>query len=177
MRRKISEIKWTIRLEITTRSPKLSDEKIRSTITKILKTTRPIKLSLSRKCEVGVIITDDKSIKSLNKKYRGKNKPTDVLSFSMIEGEHLLAESPNLGDLVISLPTAVKQSVSYDVNLYQELLRLMIHGLLHLLGYDHENVTKQEARKMQLEEERIYEKLVIGSRSLVVNTARRSAGK
>jgi probable rRNA maturation factor len=169
---KLPDIKWTIRLEVTTRSPKLSEKKIIITIKKILNTTKPLKLPLSRKCELGVIITDDQSIKSLNKKYRGKNKPTDVLSFSMIEGEIPLAESPNLGDLVISLPTAIKQSIAYDVNLYQELLRLMIHGLLHLLGYDHENVSKQEARKMQLEEERIYEKLVDGSRSLVIGRPR-----
>jgi len=95
--------------------------------------------------ELSVLFTNDQEIKKLNSLFRQKNKPTDVLSFSQQEGVH---GGVVLGDLVISLDTAKKQAKSYGVTLNQELLRLIIHGLLHLYGYDHENVTKKRMAQM-----------------------------
>jgi probable rRNA maturation factor len=77
-------------------------------------------------------------------------RPTDVLSFPMNEGE---SEAPAglLGDIVICVPRALAQSREYGVPFYEELLRLLVHGLLHLLGYDHERGAHQK-RKMEKKE-------------------------
>jgi probable rRNA maturation factor len=164
---KTSKIIWNIRVEIGPKRPRLSEIALKQLSKQILKEINLKGLPLADRCEMGVIITDDPGIKILNKKYRGKNKPTDVLSFSMIEGADLLLKSPTLGDVVISLPTAVRQAEDYDVNLHQEILRLLIHGTLHLLGYDHENVSKKKADLMRKTEEQIYEKLKFKGKKLV----------
>ena len=168
-------ISWKINLSIENVRPKVSEEMLKKLARLILKEIKLEQLPLAQKCELGISITDDPSIKSLNKKYRGKNKPTDVLSFSMIEDDHGLVASPALGDVVISLPTAIKQAKEYDVNLYQEVLRLLIHGILHLCGFDHENVSKREADKMRSTEDSIYEKLVLKAQNLVPEPKARKA--
>jgi len=124
-------------------------------------------LPLSSPCEVSISIVSDNEIKKLNAFYRRKNKPTDVLSFSMIEGLELPFSSPALGDVVISIDTATRQAKEYKVNLYQELLRLLIHGLLHLLGYDHEHVSKAAAKRMKTLEETLYEKYLFSAKNLI----------
>lgn len=171
-------IKWSIRAEIGPKRPRLSEQALKKLSKEILKEINLRDLPLAEHCEMGIIITDDPGIKLLNKKYRGKNKPTDVLSFSMIEGSDLLLKSPSLGDVVISLPTAIRQAKEYDVNLHQEVLRLLIHGTLHLLGYDHENVPKKRAAEMRKTEDRIYEKLKLkGKKLLSQRRPRIKAGK
>ena len=82
--------------------------------------------------EVALRLCDDAAIHELNKNYRGKNKPTDVLAFA--QREAAAADSALLGDIVISVPTAKRQAKR---GLYAELLHLASHGLCHLLGYDH----------------------------------------
>ena len=95
-------------------------------------------------------------MRSLNRKYRGRDYPTDVLAFPM--------ESPGeptavfLGDVVICLPIAIGQAARFDNTPDQEILRLLIHGTLHLLGYDHER-SPQEATRMQRKEHAIIKKL------------------
>lgn len=100
--------------------------------------------------EVSVLLTDDESIRLLNRDYRQKDRPTDVLSFSQQEGEAVptqpLAHGPAnllLGDIVISVETAGRRT---RWPLETELLYLLIHGLLHLMGYDH--ATAKEKREM-----------------------------
>lgn len=102
-----------------------------------------------KEVELSILITDDIEIQELNKNYRDKDKPTDVLSFSQVEGESLLlgANLP-LGDIVISYDTALRQAESLAVSIEQEIARLLVHGLLHLIGYDHENVSEDEAKLM-----------------------------
>lgn len=89
--------------------------------------------------EVSVVITGDDHIAELNQKYRGIDSPTDVLSFSQHEGELMPdpGEEDLLGDVVISLPAAVRQGEEYGHGLRRELAFLTAHGVLHLLGYDH----------------------------------------
>ncbi|MGI6524649.1 MAG: rRNA maturation RNase YbeY [Bdellovibrionota bacterium] len=109
--------------------------------------------------EVGVVFTDDREIRRLNKIYRNKNKPTDVLSFSQLEGEDGLDfEGGSLGDIVISLDTALNQAVKFKVTPEQEVLRLLMHGMLHLLGYDHVDVPKEEGKKMRALEDTLQER-------------------
>jgi probable rRNA maturation factor len=98
--------------------------------------------------EVSILFCSDSFIHKLNRDYRNKDKPTDVLSFAQSEG--LAADfSSSIGDLVISLDTARIQAKKFKHSLNRELQRLLIHGLLHLLGFDHENVTPAEAQKMR----------------------------
>ena len=105
--------------------------------------------------EVSLVFADDPSIRELNSYYRGKDKPTDVLSFSMLEGD-ASELSRSLGDVVISLDTAKAQAKKNKHSISDEVATLIIHGLLHLLGYDHENTTKNEAKMMFLIQDELF---------------------
>ena len=88
--------------------------------------------------EVSVHITTDEEIQSLNRKFRGLDKPTDVLSFPQYAAKgHIPENAGCLGDIVISLPRAAGQAAEFGHTLRRELAFLTAHGLLHLLGYDH----------------------------------------
>ena len=107
--------------------------------------------------EVGVTLTDEETIHQLNRDYRGVDAPTDVLSFALEEGEEELtgyAEAPPelLGDIFICLPYARRQAMEYGHSFNRELLYLTVHGLLHLLGHDHER--EDDRRRMRAEEEK-----------------------
>jgi probable rRNA maturation factor len=101
------------------------------------------------KGQVTVLLTTDAAIRKLNRQFRGKDKPTDVLSFPA-EGsfptEGIEAEKI-AGDLAISVPTARKQAVEQGHSLSTEIKVLILHGLLHLSGYDHESDAGQMARR------------------------------
>ncbi len=102
--------------------------------------------------EISLLLTDDETIRQLNKEYRNKDKSTDVLSFPM-EDEIML------GDIVISVDTAKRQAEEAEINLDRETAFLFIHGLLHLLGYDHETSQEDEAEMFALQE-KILKKLI-----------------
>ena len=87
---------------------------------------------------VTVVLTDDDAIASLNEAFRGKAKPTDVLSFSAWEGEPMPGTEHELGDVVISLDTARRQATELGHGLADEIAVLFAHGIMHLLGLDHE---------------------------------------
>lgn len=109
--------------------------------------------------EISIVFVDDAYIQRLNYQYRNKNTPTDVLSFSMQEGEDMPCEEDVilLGDVVISLPRALQQSKKYNHSLSREVAYLIGHGVLHLSGYDHQQET--ERRVMREKEEIILSKL------------------
>ena len=86
---------------------------------------------------VSVLITDDETIRQLNAHYRGKDKPTDVLSFPLYDEIGCL-DDEELGDIVISLERACKQANEYGHSVEREVAFLTVHSVLHLLGYDHE---------------------------------------
>jgi probable rRNA maturation factor len=96
--------------------------------------------------ELSIALVDDATIRGLNRDYRDKDRTTDVLAFSMREGEVLASRidgPPLLGDVIISVPTASRQARKNKKPLREELTMLLAHGLLHLLGYDHQT-DKQE---------------------------------
>ncbi|MCS6782070.1 MAG: rRNA maturation RNase YbeY [Gloeomargarita sp. SKYBB_i_bin120] len=95
----------------------------------------------ARGYEIGLRLTDDQEIQTLNREYRGQDRPTDVLAFSALEtGTPTPLEAPLLlGDIVISVPTALRQAPPGQVT--EELAWLAAHGLLHLLGWDHPDET------------------------------------
>jgi len=94
--------------------------------------------------QVSVLLTTDEAQRSLNRRFRRKNKPTDVLSFP---ADHAAAGAAKIaGDLSISVPTAQRQAVQHGHSLSTEIKVLMLHGLLHLAGYDHEVESGEMAR-------------------------------
>ena len=103
--------------------------------------------------ELSVTLADDATMAALNGVHRGRPRPTDVLSFSLLEGEHARFAGPLLGDVVIGLEAAARQADVDGRTLDDEVARLLIHGMLHLLGHDHEQ--REEARRMRAEERRL----------------------
>jgi probable rRNA maturation factor len=98
--------------------------------------------------QVTVLLTTDEAIRSLNRRFRGKNKATDVLSFpadATLSGPEQIA-----GDLAISVPTALRQAIEQGHSLSTEIKVLILHGLLHLAGYDHEADSGKMARRERL---------------------------
>ena len=97
--------------------------------------------------ELSVLLTDDAFIRALNKAHRGKNHPTDVLAFPLgeAEGTPSILNHALLGDVVISLDTAERQARGRKHSLLDEVSFLLAHGILHLVGYDHQT-DKQEAK-------------------------------
>jgi probable rRNA maturation factor len=101
------------------------------------------------KVELSIALVSDAQIKRLNKRYRNKDKPTDVLSFPI--GEKV-EDWLILGDIVISVDTAKRQAQELGHSLEEEIKRLLVHGLVHLLGYDHELGGEEEKKFFELEE-------------------------
>ncbi|MBN2323173.1 MAG: rRNA maturation RNase YbeY [Spirochaetes bacterium] len=102
-------------------------------------------LTKAEEGDISLVICNDPFITKLNERYTKRTGPTDVLAFPMREGEILVNQDAAVGDIVISVDTAERQAAELGTGLEQELILLFVHGLLHLLGYDHRNgVQKQE---------------------------------
>lgn len=92
----------------------------------------------SEACEVSVLLTDDSAMQSLNRQFRNIDTPTDVLAFAMREDGDESMNPHLLGDVIISVPTAQRQAHAQNHSLDVEVANLTVHGVLHLLGYDHQ---------------------------------------
>jgi len=99
------------------------------------------------KGQVTVLLTTDEAIRGLNRRFRGKNKATDVLSFPAVEPNRGSGEERVAGDLAISVTTALRQANEQGHALWTEIKVLMLHGLLHLAGFDHETDQGKMARR------------------------------
>ncbi len=97
-----------------------------------------LRMHESESCEVSVLLTNDSTIQSLNHKYRNIDTPTDVLAFAMREDSDESMNPHLLGDVIISVPTAQRQAHAHNHSLDVEVANLTVHGVLHLLGYDHQ---------------------------------------
>jgi rRNA maturation RNase YbeY len=106
--------------------------------------------------ELCVMLIGDRSMRRLNRQYRKKDRTTDVLAFSMRGGP--CPSSALIGDVVISVPTAAKQAGQLGRSLDKELTVLLVHGILHLCGYDHER-SKRDAQRMQQREQWVLRRL------------------
>jgi len=114
--------------------------------------------------EVSIVFTDSDTVRRLNRDYRGVDEPTDVIAFHMLSQKET---SPpfvlppdgvtRLGEVIISYPQAVEQAKEQGHSVEQELALLIIHGILHLLGYDHEQ--PEEEAKMRAKEKELLEKV------------------
>lgn len=115
--------------------------------------------ALGRPCaEISILFSGDSVIRALNRRYRGNNKTTDVLAFAFRDGAYPGVQPDILGDIVISVPQASRQAAEAGHSLEREIDILIIHGLLHLLGYDHEKGIKEAAR-MQRKERALLKKI------------------
>src|ERR1700722_10248685 len=101
--------------------------------------------------ELSILLTGDDQIRNLNRIYRKKNRPTDVLAFAQREGQHGERAGRLLGDVVVSIPTTRRQAATAGRDLGSELTMLLAHGLLHLLGWDHDTPSKDRAMRRETE--------------------------
>ena len=102
--------------------------------------------------ELSVLLANDRKIRTLNKQYRGQDRATDVLSFSQNEEEKQEGNKPNshlMGDVVISTVTAKRQAAEHGLTLEEEIVLLLVHGILHLLGFDHEQSDEEACHMKQ----------------------------
>ena len=120
----------------------------------IAASTRPI--------ELAIVLSNDSTIQALNRDWRGKNAPTNVLSFPAGPrqgGGKSRAASPYIGDIVIAYQTTAREAVAEGKRFDHHLAHLAVHGFLHLLGYDHEN--DRDAEKMERLERKILKRLAV----------------
>ena len=110
-------------------------------------------------CELSVLLVDDDEIRELNKNYLNRDYATDVISFSMHEGDFPELNDYMLGDVVVSLDNAKEYAEKKGVPFENEVLFLLIHGILHLTGYDHER-EGSDAKAMKEKESELYNMLV-----------------
>jgi probable rRNA maturation factor len=132
-------------------------EKIAVNLQQVKQTlNRIMKILECNKKEVSLIFIDDDDIRKINQDYLGRDYPTNVIAFSLLEGEFGDINVHILGDIVISAETALRDANEGDISFDDEVDFLMIHGLLHLLGYDHENTLPEESEKMKNKEKDIF---------------------
>jgi len=109
--------------------------------------------------ELSLLFVNDLQIQALNRRYLRRDKPTNVLAFPMRKGEFPTLQPHLLGDLVISVETAKRQSNRFGLNEMEMVILLMVHGVLHLIGYDHDG-TKKGAREMAIKQKELFQRVV-----------------
>jgi len=106
--------------------------------------------------ELSILLVDDPQIHEINRDYLDHDYPTNVISFAMREGEGGELHPGLLGDVVISTETAARDAAEAGTSFESELFFLMLHGILHLLGYDHERGSEEDARQMEQRERELF---------------------
>lgn len=159
---------WKIHLTVESRKLGIPVPWIKKLLKEVLNFVET-DISIPEVREIHLVLTDDAQIRVINREYREKDKATDVLSFPQFHPKEISgrsrrkldAPSPYLGDLVISTETTLKQAEEFGVSKRAELARLIVHGVLHLCGYDHEKVPAAEAQRMRRRERYIRGKLSV----------------
>lgn len=110
--------------------------------------------------ELSILITDDKTITEINEAYFQRPRPTNVISFSMMEGRFadVNPEAKMLGDIIISMETTIREAGEAMIPVEERFAQLLVHGLLHIFGYDHES-PEADARRMEQKSEALMELL------------------
>jgi probable rRNA maturation factor len=106
--------------------------------------------------ELSISIVGDRSIRTINREYLAKDRPTNVISFSLQEGECGGINPRALGDVIISADTAAREAEEGGLSFFERLSFLLLHGILHLCGYDHERSGEDEAKKMEQKEQQLF---------------------
>jgi probable rRNA maturation factor len=102
--------------------------------------------------ELSVSIVGDRSIRRLNREYLGRDKATNVISFAMSEGDFGEINPQMLGDVIISADTAAREAEDGGLTFFSRLSFLLLHGILHITGFDHERCSEAEAQRMEAKE-------------------------
>lgn len=105
---------------------------------------------------LSVVLVDDVEIREMNRRYLGRDRVTNVISFPMQEGEGTGLNPFLLGDVVISMDTAFRDALEGGVSPESEVYFLLIHGILHLTGFNHENVCEEETQRMEAKEKELF---------------------
>lgn len=156
MKSRWEEPPHTIEIEIYGLKKQLPLEKAivcaaRKTLSSLPKNVRnPLQKTVTYTMAISFITPAE--MQRINKTFRKKDKVTDVLSFSRLEGMQHPTPFPEVGDILICLAVAKKQAIEYKTTLTREVERLTVHGILHLFGYDHEKNQKEENRMFRLQE-------------------------
>ncbi len=131
-----------------------------------------LRLTGHGRSELSMLLVSDRAMQELNRHYRGKDRPTNVLSFPMQEGREI-GDGALLGDIVISADTAVREAGELKVPLRRRLNWLLVHGLVHLLGYDHERSAAEaalmEAREQELQDHLLHIERMRSMTQLAIN--------
>jgi len=106
--------------------------------------------------EICILFVDDEHIREINRSYLKRDRPTNVISFAMTEGSFGNVHPEILGDIVISIETALRDAATSRLDVMDEVEFLLIHGLLHLLGYNHENGSTEDEEKMKVRERELF---------------------
>ncbi len=117
-------------------------------------------LSRPKDASVSIIVTDAAGIQAMNRQYLGRDRPTNVISFPMNEGETIAGDPGYLGDIAISADAAISEGEIYGYTPEEMLLLYVIHGILHLSGYNHEGVDEMEANRMEAKQQELFEALL-----------------
>ncbi|HEX9779145.1 MAG TPA: rRNA maturation RNase YbeY [Geopsychrobacteraceae bacterium] len=139
-----------IQIENRQRKRKILKRPLRKTARKILSD------SGCPEAELSILIVDNAAIQQLNRDYLQRDRPTNVISFAMQEGEGGGIQPQLLGDVVISAERAADDAAAAGIPFEHELVFLLLHGILHLLGYDHERGSEQQAAEMEAQEQKLF---------------------
>jgi probable rRNA maturation factor len=149
----------TIEADITVESERWAALDLEALVNRAVEAARvETNPKLAPVCEVSFLICDDARIRELNREWRRIDKPTNVLSFPASE-PHRLATSPLLGDIAVAFETVERESHDEQKTLHDHVSHMIVHGFLHLLGFDHEN--ESDADKMESVERRALARLGI----------------
>ena len=131
----------------------------RAYIKKVIETTLRF-INVDQNCEIGIACVDNNESHKLNLEYRQKDKPTNVLSFPSDVPEEVLAmlDALPIGDLVICIPVVLQEAIDQNKTPIEHFTHMLVHGTLHLMGYDHET-SNEEAEEMEALEIEILAKL------------------
>lgn len=108
---------------------------------------------------VSIVVSDAGGIQELNRRYLGRDRPTNIISFPMREGEPIAGDAAYLGDIVLSADAARKEAAEYGYTEEEMMLLYLVHGILHLSGYNHEDVSEKEVRRMETKQAEVFESL------------------
>lgn len=139
-----------IRIANRQKRTKIDSRRIRGNVIRLLRL-----IGCAEK-EISISFVDDETIRLLNRQYLRLDKPTNVLSFSLEEGECGKVNPGLLGDIVISVDTALRDAKQGGFTLEEEILFLIVHGLLHLTGYEHVGTSRANALKMKKREKELF---------------------
>jgi probable rRNA maturation factor len=140
----------SIEIENRQRQVRVDSRRVRRSLKRLLKELRCDDRELS------LLLVDDAQIREINRNYLKRDHSTNVISFSMAEGEFGTVHPWLLGDIVLSAETAARDAAAAGIDLMDEIEFLLIHGLLHLLGYEHEGASPAEARRMKARERELF---------------------